>query len=79
MMDYAMPITSGEINYLLGYNGFFDGESRESLGDLFVPDSQFAKEWLEGWDAAEAEARRWAKAATGAELVGQIEMEVLDV
>ena len=35
-MDYALLITSSEINYLLGYNGFFDGEPRESLGGLFA-------------------------------------------
>ena len=72
MMDYAIPITSSEINYLLGYNGFFDGESRESLGGLFAPDSQFAKEWLKGWDAAEAEARSWNQNPTGAELVMEV-------
>lgn len=71
-MDYAIPITSSEINYLLGYNGFFDGESRESLGGLFVSDSQPAKEWLEGWDAAEAEARSWNQNPTGAELVSEV-------
>jgi len=68
-MDYALLITSSEINYLLGYNGFFDGEPRESLGGLFASGSQFAKEWLEGWDAAEAEARNWKQNPTGAELV----------
>ena len=78
-MDYAMPITSSEINYLLGYNDFFDDEPRESLGGLFAPGSQFAKEWLKGWDAAEAEAKAFAQALTGAELVGQIKMEVLNV
>jgi hypothetical protein len=72
MMDYAIQITSGEINYLLGYNGFFDGESRESLGGLFAPGSQFAKEWLKGWDAAEAEARNWKPNPTGAELVREV-------
>lgn len=68
-MDYAMPITSSEINYLLGYNDFFDGEPRESLGGLFAAGTQSAKEWLEGWDAAEAEARSWKQNPTGAELV----------
>lgn len=72
-MDHTVPITSDKLDWLFGYNGFFDGESRDSLGDLFVAGSPDAQRWLAGYDAAEAEARSWNPNPTGAELRAAIE------
>ena len=67
--------TVDEINFGLGYDAFFDGESRDSLSGYKLG-SPAAQRWLAGYGAAELEARNWNPNPTGAELRAAIEKEV---